>query len=248
MVKSYFYSKGNRTLLNSCEVNNVELLNEDEEVIIITNNSSRINNFVERIDYYRNCTIKYIPNSIFVTYPRLSYFRIHENSGFKELKPHYFKNANNLTFVRIEKNLIATLRDRIFMEAKKLEYIDLESNQITSIHEHAFYGLPKLRGLHLSKNKIFVLSSITFSQLTNLLELDLSKNVCVDENFKETNKNFSRLELTISKECTQKTGKDISKLINYFCVAVEMVLLLLSFTGIYFLIHFVTQITNLNRI
>ncbi|XP_012959978.4 leucine-rich repeat transmembrane neuronal protein 2 isoform X1 [Anas platyrhynchos] len=73
-------------------------------------------------------------------------------------------------------NFITELERDQFASFSQLTWLHLDHNQIATVREDSFQGLYKLKELVLSSNKIFHLPNTTFSQLLNLQNLDLSFN------------------------------------------------------------------------
>ena len=184
-----------------CEIKDTQLKNENDSVTTDSYGNQRLNSDVRMVDYFTGNIVKYIPNSIFLTFINMEYFWISKNQQFEVMKPHYLKNAKNLRVFRIDANLITQLDAHIFVEAPNLQYINMRDNKISVIDILAFSGLPLLNGVYLKSNQIIELHPTTFSSLLSLNILELLNNKCINLSFQIINKSFQTVQTEISKNC-----------------------------------------------
>lgn len=191
---------GNSEVLYKCLIKNVQLTNFYEPVKTQLHVNSSI--VVTALGYHgAKVYMKFIPNSIFTTFPKIKYFWIGGVQEFDSLKSEYLKNANNLRVIDVYSTTIWKLDKNVFQEALKLEYINFHGNMIESVHKETFNGLKHLKGIYLYNNRITNLHPTTFSQHTKLHDLRLSGNFCRIRNFERASKKFKEIEAEIRKNC-----------------------------------------------
>lgn len=183
-----------------CFIYAAKLYNEADEVITDTSANINSNDDVKMVSYWYS-DVKFIPNSLFVTFPNLEQIYVASFQNFTEIRPHFFKNANHLKIIRIYANELTQLTANVFAEASNLENINLSYNKIEIIDKAAFKGLSKLVGVYLDHNKIKSMDSSTFSQLISLQSLNLIHNECIDRQFDLFNSTFIQIEDAIRQSC-----------------------------------------------
>ena len=178
---------------------------------------------VHLFGYQSGLIIKFIPFSIFKTFPLLEYLIMTGEQEFEHLKPGYFTGAENLKVLVIKETAVKELTESLFAEAPNLNFINLQENQIHTVDQFAFIDVPMLRGLYLDKNAITNLHPETFSYLADLEVLSLLENKCIDKQFVISNGDFSEVEEEIRANCEfnevdvdgeTKTNKESSELIS----------------------------------
>lgn len=184
-----------------CEIRNAHLLYESEPVNTITIDNQRKNSDVKQVTYVVSNKVKFIPNSLFVTFINMEYFCISNTEGIEVLKPHFLIGAIKLKVFYVYGNYLRTLEEDLFVEAFNLEHINLRDNKIQSIHLGSFNKLSKLEGLYLQGNQIKNLNSGTFYHLSKLKTLNLTKNGCINSLFKISITNQSLVSREIHKKC-----------------------------------------------
>lgn len=190
-----------------CEVDEITLTNE-EFVTTKTSNNRLFNNEVKCVYYSEGSRLGFIPNSLFETFPYLTILSLN-SVQLTNLKPHYFKKAENLKGFFATKNVITTLEANLFVNALNLEEIFLKQNLITHVHRLTFSGLTKLVRIDLSLNKITNLNPYTFSYLVNLNLLRLKNNKCVNYDFNLGNyEALLELEESVKNNCSYDLTMD----------------------------------------
>lgn len=191
---------GNTEVLYKCLIKEVQLTNFYEPVKTQLHVNSSID--VTALGYYGDKVyMKFIPNSIFTTFPKIKYFWIGGVQEFDSLKSEYLRNANNLKVIDVYSTTIWKLDKNVFVEAPKLEYINFHGNMIESVHRETFNGLKYLKGIYLYNNRITNLHPTTFSQHAKLLDLRLSGNFCRIRNYERAHRKFKEIEADIRKNC-----------------------------------------------
>lgn len=184
-----------------CSIRGARLQDENEFVSTNTSSSSK-NVQVEMLQYDDNNEVRFIPNSIFLTFPHLeAVFLFHSEQMFSRMKPEYLKNARNLkVFYITEQKQFKSLDGNVFVEAPNLQYINLQNNALEFIDSQAFAGLLSIKGIFLNDNPIVNLHFQTFSRLLTMSVLNiLGKDSCIDHNFENISR--SSLESQISDNC-----------------------------------------------
>lgn len=196
----------------ACVINHAKMISEEETITTNLERNLNPSEEVTSMEYNMDNELKFIPNSIFETFPRMKLLFI-ADAKLDNLKSVYFKNAKYLKFLRISHNNIKELDDNLFVEAPNLVNINLEQNQIEIIHRFAFSGLPKVYGIYLASNKIKFLPFNTFDGLPSLQVLNLQFNTCINVHFGHQFKAIIdpiKIEIEIWKDCSQDFNyKDI---------------------------------------
>lgn len=203
---SFFYKNGfdgPSQLVYFCAISKDQpLTNENDTVIINTDDNNKTNEDILAIGYISGNQIKYIPQALFTTFVNVKEFFMDADSQFETLKPEYLNNANNLKVFGIWSNEITKLGANLFVYAPNLEHINFQGNKIERIDRLTFSNLTQLQGLYLPNNKIANLHPETFSHLKDLQVLNLLGNVCVNKFFGNANTRFKEIEEEIRKSCT----------------------------------------------
>lgn len=193
-----------------CGVATANLINENDTVTFNAASCSMAL-YVEAIYFGTGSgSAKFIPNSVFTTFPKLRVFVYNGGQSLDILKPEYFRNATNLKVLDIEKNDIENLGANLFVHAANLELIDLSNNKIANIHKLTFDGLYKLERLYLNNNPISNLHPDTFKPLVSLKSLNLlSNSSCINKKFDNNASSKSReIQLEVSKSCSNSFYQD----------------------------------------
>ena len=189
----------------SCIINHAKLTSEEEIVTTNIERNLEPSEEVTSLEYKFNNELKFIPNSIFETFPRIQFLFI-VNAKLDNLKPSYLKKAEHLKLLRISHNAIIELNDNLFLEAPNLENINLEQNKIEIIHRFTFSGLPKVYAIYLASNRIKNLPFNSFDGLPSLQVLNLQFNNCINFKFGHHFKEIidpKEIEEQIWKDCSQ---------------------------------------------
>ena len=203
-TKSYYY----------CAIKDAKLLDENEPVNTITKDNTKSNSEVQLVSYVSGNNVKFIPNSLFKTFPNMKYFCFSNTEGINVLKPHFLTGAKNLKVFYIHGNYLTSLDKDLFIEAPNLEHINLKKNLIESVHISTFKGLSNLEGLYLQGNKIVSLHPNTFSKLRKLKSLNLQSNECINTSFAILETSHTIIATEIIKTCKNDDLSLISSLIN----------------------------------
>lgn len=201
----HWTTKGVGGLYYTCTISNTTITSEP--VTTKTSNNRNSNQKVTAVQYSAGSDLKFIPNSLFITFTSLQFF-IMAFVNLKSLKQDFFKNANNLKGIQINGNPFTFLEENLFVKAPRLEGINLGGNEITFIHKLAFNGLLKLQWIELHSNKITSLSPWTFTSLSNLQFLKLVGNECINQNFQNPREIMDVLESEIKKSCVHQVDID----------------------------------------
>ena len=124
----------------------------------------------------RGCELTKIPQKVFLDFKEMNSLDLSRNK-IKQLSISSFKNAQNISSIKIQSNNITVLKNRIFVNCTELTNLDLSSNQIKMIAINAFLGLQKLEILYLSNNKLTTLNDNLFKYLTSITSLELEGNL-----------------------------------------------------------------------
>ena len=185
---------------HECYLYGIDIFNENETVTTNTEGNPKSNEDIEVV-YYNSGNLKFIPNSLFTTFPNLRRLSA-AFTNTEVIKPQQLKNASKLKVFIVHMNDVTKLTSDLFVEAPNLEHINFSENKITSVHRYAFRGLSKLQGVYLEKNMISNIHPETFSHLVNLNILILVDNACINDEYNENaNQQFKDIENDIRKSC-----------------------------------------------
>ena len=96
---------GARRVYRECYINKFDIVNANETVstVLVGHPNPRD---IQLVYYASTKLIKFIPNSLFATFPNLEYFMIFDNNRLDVLKPEFLKNAKRLKVFRVQSNRI----------------------------------------------------------------------------------------------------------------------------------------------
>ncbi|KAG7248487.1 hypothetical protein CRUP_035052, partial [Coryphaenoides rupestris] len=92
------------------------------------------------------------------------------------LRTGQFVGLNQLIWLYLDHNYIATVDAMAFQGVRRLKELILSSNKITMLHNTTFHPVPNLRNLDLSYNKLQTLQPGQFQGLRKLLSLHVRSN------------------------------------------------------------------------
>lgn len=122
------------------------------------------------------------------------------NNRISRMYKSSFKDLNNLTVLRIQKNKLTELNGTL-QDLHKLQLLDLHLNHIENLDCSDFANLTELRTLYLHSNRITTIKACIFKHLEHLYELDLSSNSLLTVGYAFTNgpQNLKHLNLKSNK-------------------------------------------------
>jgi Leucine-rich repeat (LRR) protein len=95
------------------------------------------------LDIYE-CNLPTLKSGLFKEeFQKIEFLKLEWNR-IENIEPEAFQYLIKLKWVRLYRNNLKTLPNRLFGNNPALEYIDLERNQINAIHPNFFDGLEKL--------------------------------------------------------------------------------------------------------
>lgn len=154
---------------------------------------------VKVVRYSSGNSVKFIPSSLFVLFPKLERLFFNTDQGLEIIQPESLSKAANLKVFYVFNNNVKILEKHLFLGSPLLEHINLEMNQIETIHRETFYKLDSLKLLFLHGNKIMNLNPVTFMNNENLSVLDLTINACINKKFIDVREKITVVEEIIKK-------------------------------------------------
>lgn len=151
-----------------------------------------------KVAFVSSPTVKYIPSSIFNTFPNLTTLSMSTN--LEELNPDDFVHAINLYELNLNANQLKIIRNTVFSHVArmaqswaypaditkisvdrvfplhKLSILNLGQNAISEIEDNSFFGLNNIWDLQLKENHLKVVRRHTFAGLPSLVFLGLDNN------------------------------------------------------------------------
>lgn len=164
----------------TCELNDVEVLEENFNLVIETDNHAAGRNDSQVTSFtIANATMRFFPNSIMRQFPSIRYLLL-ENSGMTALTPGSFDGCASLVILFIRRSAIERIPAGLFNDCSQLGVIDFSWNEISEIDDEAFDGLSSLLELDINYNQLTRISSRVFRDLVNVEELNLRSNVIAE--------------------------------------------------------------------
>lgn len=161
--------------LNTC------LLNETVDIEVYEL-ASELDATVTGFIITKNKEMKFLPKRIGENFPNLIEFRT-DNCGLTVARNYFFENMQNLEFLNLNSNKIATVESDAFKDLIKVQYLNLNDNMIETLSEKVFKTNVDLLIVYLINNKIKVLNPNTFKiPGGKLRDVHLKGNVCIDKN------------------------------------------------------------------
>ncbi|PSN37590.1 hypothetical protein C0J52_14527 [Blattella germanica] len=99
------------------------------------------------------------------------------NCGMFEIYPNVFTSFENLFWLNISENWIASLKPGIFKGLHSLEVLNIENNRINRIEMGVFIDLSHAITISLSDNLLTYFEAGTFNNLNHLRQLSLANNL-----------------------------------------------------------------------
>lgn len=172
-----------------CEV--IEPIEHEASVL----ESSR-NTTVTRFDISLNRDAKHLPRHIGALFPELQGL-LARRCGLTTVRNHYFRDMQNLRFLYLYSNKIATIEPNAFLDLTSVKELWLQYNLIETLDEQIFVPMVSLEKVSLSFNKIKFLYPATFNiPGVKLDAVFLIKNVCIDGIYRSNNLPQLRYELS----------------------------------------------------
>lgn len=176
-----------------CEVNEPV----DNEAFVL--GASR-NNTVRRFSITSNRKVKHLPRHIGALFPNLQGFW-GERCGLTIVRNHYFKDMQNLRFLYLYSNKIASIEPDAFIDLTSVKELWLHYNLIEILDDQIFIKMVALEGLYLSYNRIQFLGAATFKIPDGKINMIFLKgNVCIDRNY--ASNNYTQLEHDLGVRCS----------------------------------------------
>ena len=98
------------------------------------------------------------------------------NQGITTLKTIDFSELSSLGVLRLDRNSLQTLPNRLFSDLSNIRTLRLDRNSLQTLPNRLFSGLSTLYRIDLSNNVLNALPDSVFYGLSNLTVLDVSKN------------------------------------------------------------------------
>lgn len=156
---------------------------------------------VKRFDISGNRDVKFLPRLISEKFPNLTEFRA-LSCALTVLRSHYFQDMNNLRYLGLSENKIASIEPEAFKDLVNVRKLYLNDNRIETLDEKLFVAMVNLRNLYLLDNKIRFVSPATFDIPNGqLYAVDLRSNICIDEDYFVSR--FEQMTSDIRANCTR---------------------------------------------
>lgn len=182
--------KGWRT----CEVD--QIINSEDYVI-----ASPFNATVQQFYIYDEDEVIFLPRNINEKFPNLQQFYV-AYTGLTDVRPYYFKNMSNLSFLALSFNKISRIESSAFKDLVSLKNLWLHENMIQTLDEKLFNSMTGLEKIWLFNNRIEFLGPTTFKIPNGKLSyVDLEENVCNLGLY--SNSSVNQLESDINANCSK---------------------------------------------
>lgn len=165
----------------------------------------------------RDLTVNYVPKNIGHTFSNLKSFIV-QNCKLKKLSSNDFLSLNELEFIQIVLNDIASIEAGVFDELDSLKTLDLSENKIKALPAKIFAQLMSLTSINLNKNELTAVRS-DFLPATNKIQSFTAKDnkfTMVESAFVWRLRSANLIDFT-GNICNQKYDKSvISNYIEFY--------------------------------
>lgn len=138
---------------------------------------------VQSFSIHDNHNFEFLPRHIGKKFPNLKIF-VTSDCELTILRNFYFKGMQQVQWMDLSGNKIATIEAGAFNDLISVEWLELDRNRITTLDGRIFAKMLNLEKLYLFNNKIKALSPATFEIPGGKLKVvGLKSNVCINDNF-----------------------------------------------------------------
>lgn len=115
------------------------------------------------------------------------------------MRAYYFKDMQNLRYLYLQRNRIATIEPDAFVDLTSVRELQLQYNLIETLDDYLLYAMVHLERLDLSYNKIKHMGFATVNSVRPDAVF-LKGNVCIDNNY--SSNNLTLLEDDLEAGCS----------------------------------------------